>query len=924
MSAPLTVRRLWGRQLRDAGPGALLALVTLLTAAFVTLIPVAESRAYDQALGDVLRVTPPGQRDLLLSDNAGAVLVIRGDFEKEKLLLPTSPETVLAARAEEIMGPEAFRLLGAPDFSATTIDFAVTGPGRSPIGTSRQAMLRVQAGLDEHVRWESGGLRARTGKTKAYVDAEEPFRVSRTTPVIPVVVPAYVAQQWQIAVGDTFALTPANPGRNTPYPVTVELTGIYAPRDAADAFWSDEARLLRNDVVVAWDGGTSSRAAFMVDPRAVGELGQALDAIPAGFGGFAEDSPFARGLSYEWRYVLDPEHIDLADARVIMRGIDALRLASTAWGGTPPEVLSGLPGILRTHAQAVTVTRALAIFVTIALTALGAVAAALLVTALAERRGAAVRLQSARGASPSQLTFGFLLEVALWTVPPVLLAAGAGWRFGASLPRSLALAAIPLGIALLAALVASRRLLRTSRSDPLVGLAARILTELGVLAAAYFAVTTVRSRGRTITDGALDWYAALTPVLLAAAVAVVVLRVLPWPIRGVARMLGRGRSVLAFVGLARASRGGGRLTTPLAGLVIAATLATFLGGLAVSIQRERGVAAYARTGADARIDAQRIDPEEVRAIAARPGITAALPAYVGAGEVTGRGSAAQKVTILGIDPMQYAEALAATPLAFDPGPAGGSAERLVGLASDPLRPTGELSVTVSGSPRPIAVGAVEPGLRRTGSAAAQLPVLLLPWQHLLAGQAYLQPNTLFIFGSADAVGAVVQDAPVGLAVGSVERRVLEADVAGQALPRLIRMLFITGLALAAAFTVLALLVILTLSRPDRVAALLRLRVLGLPRRRDWVLGLVEVLPAASAAILGGVGLGVGLPRVMSAAINLGPFTGGAADPPIDTPLWLAAAVAASLLLLTVLAVLLDLARARTTSLSAHLRAGEQR
>lgn len=95
---------------------------------------------------------------------------------------------------------------------------------------------------------------------------------------------------------------------------------------------------------------------------------------------------------------------------------------------------------------------------------------------------------------PASSTFGFLLEVALWTVPPVLLAAGAGWRFGASLPRSLALAAIPLGIALLAALVASRRLLRTSRSDPLVGLAARIPTELGVLAAAYFAVTTVRAR----------------------------------------------------------------------------------------------------------------------------------------------------------------------------------------------------------------------------------------------------------------------------------------------------------------------------------------------------------------------------------------------------------------------------------------------
>ena len=64
--------------------------------------------------------------------------------------------------------------------------------------------------------------------------------------------------------------------------------------------------------------------------------------------------------------------------------------------------------------------------------------------------------------------------------------------------------------------------------------------------------------------------------------------------------------------------------------------------------------------------------------------------------------------------------------------------------------------------------AVPAAFAATGSAAAQLPVLLLPWQHLLAGQAYLQPNTLFIFGSADAVGAVVQDAPVGLAVGSVE------------------------------------------------------------------------------------------------------------------------------------------------------------
>ncbi|MFZ1579377.1 MAG: FtsX-like permease family protein, partial [Nostocoides sp.] len=216
-----------------------------------------------------------------------------------------------------------------------------------------------------------------------------------------------------------------------------------------------------------------------------------------------------------------------------------------------------------------------------------------------------------------------------------------------------------------------------------------------------------------------------------------------------------------------------------------------------------------------------------------------------------------------------------------------------------------------------------PGLRRSAPGGEQ-PVLLLPWERVLGGQPYLQPNTLFVTGSPAAVAAMAQDSPVALTQGVMDRREYAASVATRALPTLVRWVVLAGLLLAAAFTALALFVLLTVSRPPRIETMVRLRVLGLRRQRVWLLGALDVLPPAVAAILAGAAAGVVLPGLMHPAIDLAPITGGAAHPPLTTPAWVAAGTVLALVTLAGCAVIMDLWRARRTSLSTHLRAGERR
>ena len=84
------------------------------------------------------------------------------------------------------------------------------------------------------------------------------------------------------------------------------------------------------------------------------------------------------------------------------------------------------------------------------------------------------------------------------------------------------------------------------------------------------------------------------------------------------------------MGLTRAARTGAGAAVPLAALVVGATLVTLMATLTASVSEQRELAALRAVGADARVDAARIDAPDVAALAARPGVEAAVPAHVDA------------------------------------------------------------------------------------------------------------------------------------------------------------------------------------------------------------------------------------------------------------------------------------------------------
>ena len=392
----------------------------------------------------------------------------------------------------------------------------------------------------------------------------------------------------------------------------------------------------------------------------------------------------------------------------------------TAWAGVEnvPAVSTGLGGLLDRYERDVAVTGVLTSFVTGGVTALAVLVLALTALLGAQRRDREVRLLRARGASRGQVLTLVGVATSVLAVPLAVLAALAVVLLVPGDTTSAAWVEVALVVVLppLVAVVATARRVRAidevpEESTRTVRAARRIVLEAAVVLLAVLAVTTVRSRGAVIAAGRTDWYAAVTPVLVALAAAVVALRVMPWPVAWLAGIAERGRGFVAFVGLTRAARTGAGAAVPLAALVVGATLVTLMATLTASVSEQRELAALRAVGADARVDAARIDTADVAALAARPGVEAAIPAHVDAGATVSADGRVTSVVVVAVDPARYAELLEGTPLAFTP----------PGAPVD-----GRLPVVLSGGP---AVGDLDLGLRGLSTPAhrvATVPAFSAP------------------------------------------------------------------------------------------------------------------------------------------------------------------------------------------------------
>ena len=910
----------------ERGTAILLAVLTVVTTAFLVAVPRVESTAHDRALGDAVTDAVPVERDLGLRLTTRAGRASRASSTPTPG--PTPPFVPVDTAVRTAMGAEVTGLLSGSAVAAQSDPLAAVRADGEPLDVDfTELVARVDDAALGKVRWTAGGPPGPATTTRTRLDPAAQEHVAR---VVPVALSERTAAAWGVSVGDVLDLTADGNGRRIVSPTSVVVSGTFEPLDPQDEVWAAEPRMLGIAKILTPDGGTIDQAAVLVPLASYSVLG---DGLWRGEPGFPQPSP-SPALDHTWRYTLDADRLTRDDVDVLRRFLARLQTDPTVWAGVQqvPAVSTGLAGLLDRYERDVAVTSVMTSFVTGGATALAVLVLALTALLGAQRRDREVRLLRARGASRAQVLGLVAVGTSVLAVPLAAVTAAAVVLAVPGETTAAAWVEVALVVLLppVVAVLATARRLRAL--DEVVGettrtvrAARRIVLEVAVVLLAILAVTTVRSRGAVIASGQTDWYAAVTPVLVALAAAVVALRLLPGPLRWLAGVAERGRGLVAFVGLTRAARTGAATVVPLAALVVGTTLVTLMATLTVTVSDQRELAALRAVGADARVDAARIDAADVAALAGRPGVDGALPAHIDPAATITSGGRTTSVVVVAVDPQRYAELLGDTALALSPPPTGSAGPLPVVLSGGPV--VDDLELRMRGLTVPARRVATEPALERSVAGQGRV-VALVPLDALTAALPTTQPNAVLLAASPEAqrdleaTAATDRGALGGLVTGVATVTGSAAAVADRALPTLVAGTFLVGVVLTAVFTFLAVLLLLAATRAERTQLAIRLRTMGLPSGRERLLSRAEVLPLLVTGVLAGTVVGLLAPTALASALDLAPFTGAVTRLPVDPRLLTGLVVGLAVLAIGYLALLTDAASARRGSLADHLRRGD--
>ncbi|MFF8258706.1 hypothetical protein [Streptomyces virginiae] len=600
----------------------------------------------------------------------------------------------------------------------------------------------------------------------------------------------------------------------------------------------------------------------------------------------------------------------------------------------------------------------------------------------ADRREAELRLLLARGGSRSAIV-GRLLGEGAVTVLPAAAAATALAVLLLPTPRpapALISAATVALLALLAFPVRAAVLLTPRRP---AGRRWRPVAELLVLAATAAAVLEVRRRGVAPAGSDPDPLLIASPLLLALCGALLLARVQPVVTGWFARAAARRSGLVGFLGLARAARGSGARGTarsgpsvlPMVALLLAITTGGFGAAVLQSVDSNRLGVARLTVGGDAAISAfgkAELPEGLAKAAGELPGVSTSVPLWIDHDSaLVGTVQRSSQVNLIVVEPGAYAElsrvlgcgpfdpALLATaagepadapvPALFSSGlarlggsgpftlqPGNGGEVRVRGAAvidctpavpaadaATLVLPASRAAALISGADRPnrwFGLGSVD-GDRLRALVRSALPAASAsPPAPTTASPSPAAPAPAGDREPAPAPGTQPADEvyPVRTSADAV------AELGSDPLQRSAQRLFWASVAGAAGFALLAVLLTLMRSVPDRAALLARLRTMGLRRRQGVALILAETLPQTLAAALGGALVAAAAVVLLGPAMDLSTLVGASvpngvrltAGPVLTQALGLAALVAA--------AVLVEAATSGRRQITTELRAGDQR
>ena len=696
-------------------------------------------------------------------------------------------------------------------------------------------------------------------------------------------------------------------------PVHLVVTGIIRPANPAATFWSQD-RVAAGPVLTP---AASPQLPYWVGAVFIGP--GALPLIESGLGTVE--------MQVTWVYAAELGGLTAGQVSGLEASVSNL-VSSGATLITPGivnpvtvTISSQVPSILSPFIAGESAVAPVLELLYVSLAVLGAVVVLLGARLVAQRRAAEFTLMRARGAALYQLAWlvlraSVVIAAAAGAAAAVLaigLTPGDGdavgwWLAGLTIAVTLA---GPVLISVVPQRVAAPATGRTERRAAGRRPAARrIVVEIALVAVAIGGLVVLRNEG--LSSGNSGLYTSAAPVLVAIPVAVVVLRCYPPLVRELARIAGLSRGVVAFVGLTRATRTPPGAVLPAFALVLVLAMVAFPDMVSTSVTGSQVTASWQQVGADAVIQAppdQMISPALQSQISTVPGVVSTATAVVDGGSLP----AGYELSVVFVDPARYAAVIDQAPgPRFPLAALSGNAGRGQAAAIVPAVASAAAAQLVGTAPTGLSVGTGPVTIRLAGRiggvpGVAADTVVVVPLQAL--GPEPPGPNLMLVAGPGLDAARLSADVSRALPGASVTLRATAlAALTTSPVPQAAQMALTQGMAAAAGFGALVLLLSLLLTAWTRDMTLARLATMGLRRWQAQLLQATETLPPVVAAAIGGVACAWLLVPLVGPSLNLAAFAGtgsAAVVTPAAVPLVGSAAglVLAALLVLAVQAVI---------------------
>ena len=713
-------------------------------------------------------------------------------------------------------------------------------------------------------------------------------------------------------------------------PVQLVISGIIRPTNPAAAFWSE-------DLIAARPLLTQAASPQLPYWTGAVFIGSGAPPLIEGTIGTGE-------MQVTWVYTaalgrLTAGQADGLEASVNSLASSGATVLTPAGNPVTVTIASQIPAILSPFVAGHNAVAPALELLYVSLTIIGAVVVLLGARLVAQRRTAEFTLMRARGAALYQLTWLVLRASVV-----IAAAAGAG---AAALAIGLTpgdgdavawwLAGITIAVTLVGPVLIS--VVPQRVAAPATGRAGgggavprgagrraaarRIIVEIALVAVAVGGLVVLRNEG--LSSGNSGLYTSAAPVLVAIPVAVVLLRCYPLLARELARIAGRSRGVVAFVGLARATRTPPGTALPAFALVLVLSMVAFTDMVSTSVIRSQVAASWQQVGADAVIQAppnQGIPPGLQGQISSLPGVVSTAAAEVDVGSL----AAGTELSVMFVDPAQYAAVIGQAPGPRFPqaalsgavlsgngviGEAGAIIPAVATAAAAQLVGTAPTSVNVGGN-----VGGNAMTIRLTGRTGTpsvpSAPGGPTGVVVVVAAQALgnpLAPNVLLVAGPGLDAARLSADVSSALPGAQVTFRATALSALTTApVPQAAQTALTQGIAIAAGFGALVLLLSLLLTAWTRDMTLARLATMGLRRWQAQLLQATETLPPVVAAAIGGVACAWLLVPLVGPSLNLAAFAGTGSAAVVRATVFplvgsAAALVLAALLVLAVQAVI---------------------